>query len=91
MTTFLTIAGLFIVGGMAFAFGIARMADKPAPKPPLRLVRTDGQPMTERETAAVLDIIRFDAEMRGYGPGPYESSTVHGYRVPPTTDDRGLQ
>jgi hypothetical protein len=65
MTTFLTIAGLFIVGGMAFAFALVRMADKPAPKPPLRLVSSV--------------------------PGPYESSTVHGRRVPPTTDDRGLQ
>jgi hypothetical protein len=61
----LVIAGLFIVGGMALTLGIVRLADKPAPKPPLRLVSST--------------------------PGPYESSTVHGRRVPPTTDDRGMQ
>jgi len=40
MTAALVIAGLFIVAGMALAFGLVRLADKPAPKPPLRLVPT---------------------------------------------------
>jgi len=76
MTTFLTIAGLFIFGGMALTLGIVRMADKPMPKPPLRLVSTD----------ELADLVQHVSRV---APGPYESRTVHGYHIPPTTDERG--
>ena len=52
-----------ILLGIAWALGGKRIFRQP-PQPP-RIVRTDGEPMSQNEANAVRKIIELDAELRG--------------------------